>query len=174
MTKTSLHKPWCTHETHLKNDWLQHKGDEGAVKRLNAAHCCVSLHSQSTVLHLATESIIYKQLASQVTCPSLALLSLPLKASLAAFLPPFSHFSLTPIFMSLSVSLKPLFSLSPQELACLSPSFLMAACLWWSYSRKIRSCWLWSAGSCSSTSSLWIKSSKTIQVHTCQEVNVGI
>lgn len=62
----------------------------------------------------------------------------------------------------LSIFLNPSTSLSPSELACLSLSSLTAACPRWSSSRTIRSCWLWWAGSCSSTSSSWTKSSKNI------------
>lgn len=78
------------------------------------------------------------------------------------------HFSL-PKFPRVCLTLRfnprcpPPPSVSPSEPACLSPSFLRAVCLRWCCSRKIKSYWLWWAGSCSSTSSSWTKSSKCTQ-----------
>lgn len=82
---------------------------------------------------------------------------------LNSFFPPLDDF----LFVSNSVSFSAQvlicsvwILLSLPEVGCLWPSFLEDACLRWSYSRKTRSSWLWWAGSCSSTSSLWTKSSK--------------
>lgn len=73
--------------------WLDPQLQFRTVKCIDAVHCRVSLHWKSTVLHMATKSIIYKQLASQVT-----LVLLPLPVSLAAFISLFQHISLTSVF----------------------------------------------------------------------------